>query len=1153
MLLCVLYTSAQYSNSRKLSFVVDTLIMSADSMSIIPSSISFKDSLGNAIMYEYDVNKNIWVFPSSALKKKVTLTYRVFPTQFNKQYFNRDITIYEKNSRKYSDDIQKSKLKSTNYREELFASPGLQKTGVISRGVTVGNNHDLVVNSSLNLQLSGNLSDQLRLKAAISDQNVPIQPEGNTQQLRDFDKVYIEVEHDKAKLAAGDIQLKNKDTYFLKYYKNVLGGSFEANYDPFKDSKAKSQVAAGVSKGKFGSIQINVQEGVQGPYRLVGPNGERSIIVLANSEKIYIDGVLLQRGFANDYVIDYNFGQVTFTPNVLITKYSRVRIDFEYSEQNYTRSIITASHYQNYKNASVSINYYSQKDDINANNPLLNNLTEGDKVLLSQIGDTINKAVINSGRTVDFNPGSVLYFRKDTIVNGLTFSNIYVHALTTSGVFYQVSFSDVGQGNGNYIFVRTSANGSVYQWVAPINGIPQGRYEPARLIVTPKQNDMLTLGGKYEITKYENVFVESAFSKNDINLLSIRDKQNDNGFAIKSGFYNSGRPFIGQWKWNSGFDFEHVDKYFAPIDRFRYVEYDRDWATPINYQITDNLLGIRTNPSDNIAQAGAGIRKDENNKLEYKITRRLRDKEVDGFQHRIDGGITLGKILLNGDIFLMDNSRPDLKANWLRYNAGMSYKSKYVQPGYMYSVDQNSNRAIGKDSIISTLMYFNQHKVFVRSSDSGKTSYYSEYMLRDDYLPLEGQMNRSNRSHTANAQVQHKFNNNHNVKLQGTYRRLFNIKDTSSNKDIETIMSRVDWNSNFLKRVIRSEITYVNGVGREQQRQYIYVKAPNGLGNYTWRDENNDGLQQQNEFFEAINFDEKNYIRSIFYTGQFVRSYNSSLNYRLNINLPNEWNNSNTLKRILVRFSNTTAWLSERKTTNPNFTERFLPFFSSGKDSLNTTNNFRTTLFYNRTISKYGLDFTYVNNNQRIFLASGFEKRTLIEYTLVARLLASQVVNLRSTFTTNFKGNNSDFLPTRNYLIRGYLIKPEISWQPNMVWRLTTAYSHTRKENVYSNNSNEAAYLNEIFIESRFNKLSNNAITANFRYIEINTVNLSNINSPLGYEMVDALRQGSNFLWSLNWQQRLINGLQITIAYEGRSATNTPVIHQGRAQINALF
>src|SRR6185436_18348536 len=68
--------------------------------------------------------------------------------------------------------------------DDLFGS-NLQKSGSILRGFTVGSNQDLSLNSGFRMQMSGNLTEDLQLVAALTDENSPIQPEGTTQTLQE--------------------------------------------------------------------------------------------------------------------------------------------------------------------------------------------------------------------------------------------------------------------------------------------------------------------------------------------------------------------------------------------------------------------------------------------------------------------------------------------------------------------------------------------------------------------------------------------------------------------------------------------------------------------------------------------------------------------------------------------------------------------------------------------------------------------------------------------------------------------------------------------------------------------------------------------------------------------------------------------------------
>ncbi len=132
-------------------------------------------------------------------------------------------------------------------KEQILSTPGINKTGNLSRGVSFGNAQNVFVNSALNLQLEGKLTDNINLTAAISDQNVPFQPEGNTQQLQQFDRIYITLTNPRWSLTAGDVVLRNKPDYFLRYYKNIQGGAGEVNFGEPPSGGFGGGVGAGVS------------------------------------------------------------------------------------------------------------------------------------------------------------------------------------------------------------------------------------------------------------------------------------------------------------------------------------------------------------------------------------------------------------------------------------------------------------------------------------------------------------------------------------------------------------------------------------------------------------------------------------------------------------------------------------------------------------------------------------------------------------------------------------------------------------------------------------------------------------------------------------------------------------------------------------------
>lgn len=253
----------------------------------------------------------------------------------------------------------------------------------------------------------------MNIEAVITDQNIPYQPKGNTQQIRDFDNVYIRLFNEKTGLTAGVVLTNpHEESYFLKYYKNVQGLQFK-HKTKLGDWNSSTQLSGAAAKGKFSSILLTAIEGSQGAYKLRGPNGERFVIVLANSERVFIDGERIERGFDRDYVIDYNLGEITFNANVLITRFTRIRVDFEYAETFYTRTSRVITQELSTKKWTFRANYYSEKDKHNGT--LGFQPSQSDLDLLRKIGDDLSLAQVSGVDSVTFSLDRILYARLDTL------------------------------------------------------------------------------------------------------------------------------------------------------------------------------------------------------------------------------------------------------------------------------------------------------------------------------------------------------------------------------------------------------------------------------------------------------------------------------------------------------------------------------------------------------------------------------------------------------------------------------------------------------------------------------------------------------------------------------------------------------------------
>lgn len=1115
-----------------------------DSLSVLEESIRLLDNTKRAYQYSYDINSGMLKIPldSEELPDSLQVCYRTFPYSFHHTFSKRTL-LNDYDSTAMFRDTRVKAIPSFDFREELFPSNNLQKSGSLTRGVSFGNTQNVFVNSSLNLQMNGELAENLSIRASITDQNVPFQPDGNTQQLQDFDNVLVELYNENFNLAAGDVVLQQRRSEFLRYYKNVQGAQFTTNYSIGDKWKASTQAAASVAKGKFASILLEISEGTLGPYRIPGPQNETFVIIMANSERVFLDGRQLERGFNNDYVIDYNQGEITFTPRILITQYSRVRIDYEYAERNFTRSILTANHIQETEKVSFYMNFYQEKD--NRNRPLFFEFSDSDKQLLASVGDDLGQASIPRVDSVPFDPNRILYRRViDTDVEGNVIQ-YFEFSKDPEVAHFAVGFSEVGQRNGDYIRKQQLANGSVFEYVPPSNGIHQGNFTILTPLPAPNKRQMFTTGTRIKLSSHEQVYTEMAFSNTDLNLFSPLENEDNKGFAIKSGVISENRVLgkLKGYKFKALTEIEYNSTNFNFIDRLRFVEFDRDWSLKPEY--------VKKPGNERIFVTQVELEKDRDNAISYRLNFRNRGDLLTGTQHLAKWNQQLGdRFFVKNDLFLLNSNIRELDSEWFRYTGDVAYRSKILVPGYRLTADRNSVRNIEMDSVVSTAMNFLEQTFYLKSNDTLPYSFLADASWRQDRFPVNGELVPDTEAFSTNYALQRKFGQ-HDVRGTFTYRKLTFLRTSGVET---TVLGKLDYTGSIAKGNFRNELSYALGNGREFRREFIFLPVPTGEGTHAWRDDNGDGIQQLNEFYLAINPEEKSFIKVFVPTTEFIQAFTTIFNYRINAKFPDDWKTESGLKQFLQKFSNTSSLSIEKKITSDNFWNRINPFIGSvpDQDLVSVRQLIRSTFFYNRSSAKYGFDLSFFDSQNKQLLGGGFDEIAQKDWRLNSRYNFNSLLNFKFSIQVGDRIAASDFLDNRNYQIRQKGLGPDFAWQPSSLFRTTATYQYTEKVNISNPEFKEQADLHQVSLDFRYAKAIKTTLVANFKYVHIRYNGLPN--SPTGYEMLQALTVGNNLTWTFNWLQKIGEGLQMNMVYEGRNSEGLGrLVHLGRMQVTALF
>lgn len=1009
----------------------------------------------------------------------------------------------------------------------LIRDERLKSHGSLVRGVKVGTSEGLSLNSGLRIQLQGEISDGINLIASMTDQNSPIQPEGNTQTLKEIDKVYVGLSGENFELTLGDISVKYGGSNFANYRRKLQGVSGKANV-----GGTTINITGAVSRGKFKTLSLNGIEGNQGPYRLTGDEGNLGVFIIAGSENVYIDGEKMLRGETKDYVINYSNAELTFTPYRIISSDSRIVVDYEFSDRSYNRSVFASSMTTEIIPGKLKFRGRFIRESDDRDHPIGTTFTESEISALTATEE--ENAFVDGGSNVGFGKGAY-----EKIFSSLRGDSIFKYVgLNSEGTFngsWSVFFTQVGDREGDYDnrlgdSLLVSPEGNFYfKYV----GSGNGSYIASKRLRTPSSQSIASFDLDIRDSEYITIQTEIGLSSKDKNTFSpLNDNDNSGSALLLKGVFNTTSPDEGGIIFDAYF--RRIAEEFNRVDRIDEIEFDRKWNKPVALEGTETIL-----------ESGVKIKGKRSDEL-YGRFGRLEVEDEWIFDRTEIGGEKnirfLGNIMLKQEI-LASQAIDDLyKSDWNRRKGRLKKNWNKLTPVFGFEFEDKEI----SDSLNTGFKYL-EYFAGLEIKRIGPVNLLTEYTIRNDDERKNNLLEPRSKaiSKTLSLEIPSTKIFSANLRFSRRTREYKGVfKESLSNSQSNLIDMHSDLHP--MKGAIRLVVDYRAASELLAGIERVYLRVEEGRGNF--------------RFDESVN----EYVPDN--SGDFILRTRQTDNYepvtdlRMSIRIMIEPKRMNTNRRN--RRTKSGFWQGVSTRTLIRIDEKSKDSDSGAILRLEPSKfrNPNTTLIGNLTFeedltmlkkkngSYLRLRYRYLENFNNQFITGGEESLT--------KEASFRWRQTRSTSTRyDLEGSRSSTLRSfSSSLRRGRdIISNEVifnlSHLPSSKVELGAKFTVGRDVDRHSSDDLRAS-LFEI-------ELRNNYFLKGRGMIRILTswahVGVTPIGAPITFEMANGLKEGDSYKWSIKFDYKIGSNLNTMLTYEGKNESFRETRHVGKAEVRAWF